>query len=195
MIDDTTKDKLIREIAKSGNVYLSCLKINVDKSTYYRWLQSDKEFSKLARQATRHGRENNCDIARHALMLRVKEKDLGAIKYVLGHMDPTFKMKKNSSVVILHKKDTPHSLTDTPKTFEDLITDYETNGEQRAMDLRARLIEFGKEIPKKPDGTPIELNELLQYEAYIRNWQELKEKEKQEELHKKYVEPGTTVLG
>jgi hypothetical protein len=35
MIDDKTKQKLLDEISNFGNVYLSCLKVGVDKATYY----------------------------------------------------------------------------------------------------------------------------------------------------------------
>lgn len=122
MIDDKTKQKLLKELEKSGNVWSSCLKLNIHRSTYYRWKETDKEFRRLANTMERHGRENMCDIAKHALMLNVKDKKMDAIKYVLSHLDPPFKRKQTSNVVILHKKDIIPNVPQ--KTLEDMLEDY-----------------------------------------------------------------------
>jgi len=172
MIDEATKDKLIVELEKNGNISIACMKIGVNRATYYRWKKEDKNFMKKANQSVKYGRENNCDLGEHALMLKVKAQDLNAIKYLLGHNSPRYKNKQNSNVVIVHKKELPNIIDNGPKTFEDIMTDYETNGEERAKQLLNSLTEYGGQIPNKPDGTPIDLMELLKYEAYIRNWQE-----------------------
>lgn len=99
MIDLETKEKLLKEIEKSGNVSLSCLKVGVDKATFYRWRKDDKQFSKKANEAIKRGRESNCDLAEHALMLKVKDKDLGAIKYQLSNNSPRYKPKIRKVIV------------------------------------------------------------------------------------------------
>ncbi|MDO8604290.1 MAG: hypothetical protein Q7K40_02730 [bacterium] len=114
MIDLKTRQKLIRELEKSGNVYLACLKVGVDKSTFYRWKESDKEFKKDATKAIRIGRENNCDVAEHALMINVKEKKMEAIKYVLSHSSPRYK-PKTRKVVIEHS----NPLKDAQRRFNE----------------------------------------------------------------------------
>ncbi|MFA4999211.1 MAG: hypothetical protein WC519_00535 [Parcubacteria group bacterium] len=176
MIDDKTKNKLLKELEKNGNVFLSCLKIGINRSTYYRWIESDKKFRKLANQALRHGRENNCDIAEHALMLRVKEKDMTAIKYLLDHNDQRYKSKPPSNVAFFYKKDMPPVVKQ--KTMEDILDDYKENYYQKVLELKKDLTMFGGEIPNKPDGTPIKDDELPGYEGYIRDWQKQKKKEK-----------------
>lgn len=103
MIDPKTKQKLIRELEKSGNVYLACLKLGVDRSTYYRWRNESKKFKSLSDKAMRTGRENNCDIAEHALMLNVKDKKMDAIKYVLSHNSTRYKPKIRK-VIIEHSQ-------------------------------------------------------------------------------------------
>lgn len=100
MIDLETKEKLLKEIEKSGNVYLSCMKTGIDKATFYRW-KDDKEFRKKANDAVKRGRENNCEIAEHALMMNVKEKKMDAIKYVLSHQSKIYK-PKTRKVIIEH---------------------------------------------------------------------------------------------
>lgn len=143
MIDDKTKRKFLRELEKSGNVFLSCLKVNIHRSTYYRWKESDKEFRYLANKTERQGRENICDIAKHALMLKVKEKDMRAIEYTLNHLDSSFKAKKTSNVVILHKKDIIPQVPQ--KTLEDLLDD--ENERRQALFNDTADSKFAKDMP------------------------------------------------
>lgn len=170
MIDDQTKQKLLKELEKSGNIWSSCIKLNIHRSTYHRWKKTDKKFRQLANAMERHGRENMCDIAKHALMLNVKDKKMDAIKYALGHLDPQFKRNQTSNVVIVHKKESP--LLNMPvKTLEDLFDDDAERTQQKNLELQKRFTELGKIIPNKLDGNPIELHELIKYEAYIEDYQ------------------------
>lgn len=100
MIDGKTRNKLLEELEKSGNVYLSCLKIGINKATYYRWRENDKTFRKQADKAIRNGRGNMCDVAEHALMMNVKDKKMDAIKYVLSHNSPRYKPKDKRALII-----------------------------------------------------------------------------------------------
>lgn len=102
MIDGETKQKLLQELEKSGNVYLSCMKVGINKSTFYRW-REDKGFWKTANTAIKRGRENNCDVAEHALMMNVKDKKMDAIKYVLAHNSARYKPKIRK-VIIEHSQ-------------------------------------------------------------------------------------------
>ena len=124
MIDDKTKEKLLEEIQKFGNVYLSCLKIGIDKATYYRWKQKSKKFRAKADEAEKIGRENISDVAEHALLQNIKDKNQRAIEYALSHNSEIYKQKRSSSVVIVHKKE--NSTPPLPeKTLEDLLDDEE----------------------------------------------------------------------
>ena len=96
MIDEKTKKKLLKELAKSGNVYITCLKTGVDKATYYRWKKEDKRFHKFATAAERMGRSNKVDVAEHALMIRVNKGDMSAIKYVLSHLSDQYRPKEQN---------------------------------------------------------------------------------------------------
>ncbi len=112
MIDEDTKRKFIKELAKNGNVYVAAMKTGIDRSSHYRWKKEDKDYRKVASQAEKHGRANNCDIAEHALMIKVKEKDINSIKYLLGHNSPRYKPKKRH-VIIEHSR-----LTQAKEEFE-----------------------------------------------------------------------------
>jgi hypothetical protein len=122
MIDDDTKQKFIKELAKSGNVYVASLKAGINRDSHYRWKREDKEYRRIATLAERLGRENNCDVAEHALMVNVKEKKMDAIKYVLSHNSKRYKPKRTSNVVIEHRTGTK-ILPISEKTFEDLLHD------------------------------------------------------------------------
>lgn len=186
MIDEKTKMKLIKELGKEGNVLVSCTRVGIDRSTTYRWAKQDKKFSKEFKEAIRMGRANACDIAEHSLMINVKKGKTEEIKYVLSHNHPQYKPKK-TKVLIEHKKITDISPV-KPMTYEDLIDDYKENGHDRALILKEQLTQYGKKIPNKPDGSPIEIHELYKYQTYIRDWQDCEEKKKREKAmqeHKK----------
>ena len=175
MIHSATKKKLLVELEKNGNVSVACMKVGINRATFYRWREDSKEFMKKSNKVLRYGRENNCDIGEHSLMLKVKAQDLGAIKYLLSHNSPRYKNKQSSNVVIVHKKDLP--VAAPIKTFEDLFDDAVASNHKEASQLHAELTRYGAEIPNKPDGTPISMDELSDYEAYIRNWQKTNGKE------------------
>jgi hypothetical protein len=168
MIDAETKHKLLAEIAKSGNVYLSCIKTGVDKSTYYRWRKEDKGFKKEANLAQRQGRENNCDVAEQSLMLLVKDKKLEAIKYVLSHNSPRYKPKRTNSVVIEHRTASKIPLAPAA-TLEDVLKSMDEGFEKKIDSLKQRFAALGG-IPLKADGSAIEDEELEKYEGYIEEW-------------------------
>lgn len=121
MIDLETKEKLLKEIEKSGNVYLSCMKTGIDKATFYRWRKDDKQFGKKATEAIKRGRENNCEIAEHALMMNVKEKKMDAIKYVLSHQSKIYKPKARK-VIIEHSNTNNSEKAISTKKKEDMRT-------------------------------------------------------------------------
>ena len=120
MIDLETKEKLLKEIEKSGNVYLSCMKTGIDKATFYRW-KDDKEFRKKANEAVKRGRENNCEIAEHALMMNVKDKKMDAIKYVLSHQSKIYK-PKDRKVFLVHSNTNNSEKAISIKKKEDIRT-------------------------------------------------------------------------
>ncbi|TXH06862.1 MAG: hypothetical protein E6Q06_04565 [Candidatus Moraniibacteriota bacterium] len=155
MIDDKTKQKLLKELEKTGNIYLACLKVGIDRSTHYRWLDSDKTFKKQAGQAIRRGKENSCDIAKHALMLKVKDKDMRAIEYLLSHNDPAYKRKQTSNVVIVHKKVNPLPFP-VRKTLEEEFDEYEFVDDCNDYSLDGKRLSQGSVTPKdkeKPDNS------------------------------------------
>jgi hypothetical protein len=169
MIDDEIRLTLLAEIRKSGNVSLSCLKVNIDHATYYRWKKTDKDFRKKAMDAERYGRKNNCDVAEHVLMLLIKSKDLNAVKYYLGHNSQRYKPKMTNAI-IYHKTDRnlPENKKE-PRTLEDLLIDTAKERQKQCLAIKRYYMKMDG-IPPKADGTPISDNELREYEVYIHEW-------------------------
>jgi hypothetical protein len=122
MISGKTKEDLLLEIAKFGNVYLSCLKVGINASTYYRWKEKDELFKEEAEEAERDGRRNICHVAEHALLKNVKEGQQRAIEYTLNHNSEIYKKKETSNVVIVHKKELvkPQDESDTNSDVSEL---------------------------------------------------------------------------
>lgn len=172
MIDGDIKKKLLDEIRKFGNVYLSCLKVGVNRATYYRWRQKDKMFRVKAKEAERLGRENICDVAEHCLMQNVKGKNQRAIEYTLSHNSERYKQKQTSNVIILHKKDMPPP---APKgvSMLDLLSAIK---EDKITEIKEKYEAMGG-IPPKADGSKIEDRELEDYELYIEEWYKNKKME------------------
>ena len=124
MVDKATKKRIIAELEKSGNVYFACAKCGIVRATYYRWRESDKKFKKESDHAIRHGRENICDMAEHALLGKIKERDMNAIKYTLGHNSPYYKSNRDTKVFIQHSR-VQDIRVDKNLTLEDLIDEAE----------------------------------------------------------------------
>ena len=123
MINKEIKEQLIQELGKTGNIYWSCSKIGIDRSTFYRWKNKDKKFQEKVEMAEKMGRENMCDISEHALFENVKAGNQRAIEYALRFNSKKYGRKQSTNVVITHKKE---GLTSDPevKTIEDLFDDY-----------------------------------------------------------------------
>jgi hypothetical protein len=104
MIDDKTKIKLLKELEKTGNIYVACLKVGIGRTTYYRWLADDTGFKTRANKALKYGRANMTDISEHSLVMLIKDKDFPAIKYWLSHNSKIYKPKTTSKVILEHTR-------------------------------------------------------------------------------------------
>lgn len=101
MIDGKIKEKLIEELAKDGNILHSCRRVNIVRSTFYRWMHNDRSFRKDAKRAMREGRDNACDIVEYALLKAAKDGKVEAMKYFLSRNSDRYKPGKNQ-VLIVH---------------------------------------------------------------------------------------------
>ncbi len=119
MIRSKTKKKLLDEIQKFGNVFLSCQKFGIDKATYYRWKEKDEKFKIEAEKAEDMGRENIGEVAEYGLLQNIKEKNQRAIEFALVNVSKKYKRDTTSTVIFMHKKEIIPNIPQ--KTLEDLL--------------------------------------------------------------------------
>ena len=129
MINKEIREQLIQELGKTGNIYWSCSKIGIDRSTFYRWKNKDKKFQEKVEMAEKMGRENICDISEHALFKNVKAGNQRAIEYALRFNSERYVGKQPTNVFITYKKESSTSGQGV-KTIEDLFDEYESRPEK-----------------------------------------------------------------
>ena len=79
------KKTLIQTLKQIPIIEIACRKCNMNRSTYYRWLEDDKDFREEAVHAMSEGEEFISDKSEAQLIALAGEKNLGAIKYWLSH--------------------------------------------------------------------------------------------------------------
>lgn len=156
MIDDRVKQKFLKELEKSGNIGVASARAGIDRSTFYRWKKTDEEFRKKSEEAEISGRENNCDIAEHSLMLNVKDRQQRAIEYLLRHNSPRYRQPRLPSLEI----------------FENAFPGEGLIHYRRAMVIKKKYEDMGG-IPPLPWGSENNYTELERYENYMKEWYEM----------------------
>ena len=78
--------KKYRDPAIMGNITTVCETIDIDRSTYYDWLEKDEGFRALVAEA----KMQMCDTAEEVLYTRGLEKDTTALIYWLKNRHPDF---------------------------------------------------------------------------------------------------------
>ena len=79
------KKTLIQTFKQMPIIEIACRKCGINRSTYYRWMEDDKDFREEAVYATSEGEEFISDKSETQLIALVGEKSIGAIKYWLSH--------------------------------------------------------------------------------------------------------------
>ena len=110
--------KLVEYLEKTPIVESACLKLDISRSTYYRWLESDPEFKKQIEKALDQGRSVVNDVAESHLVSNVKNGNMGAIKFWLGNNNERYK----KSVQIIKQEMSPVSEEIIDKFMEFVFT-------------------------------------------------------------------------
>lgn len=79
------KDKMLKILARSPIVEAACVKANVGRTTFYRWVREDHEYAKAVNAAMDEGREFISDAAESRLIQAIKDGSVPAITYWLKH--------------------------------------------------------------------------------------------------------------
>ena len=76
----------------------ACMKLDIARSTVYRWMNSDADFKSRVEHALENGRDTVNDVAESRLIEKVKNGDMGAVKYWLTNNNGRFKKSQQNSV-------------------------------------------------------------------------------------------------
>ncbi|MES2224203.1 MAG: hypothetical protein V4469_04705 [Patescibacteria group bacterium] len=101
------KDKLLTALEEIPFVDRACRKIGLHRSTFYRWCESDSDFSAKVQKAITLGREALNEIAESMLVKKIKDGDTPAIKFYLQNNSKNY-IAKRSIYVIPPKEDHNH---------------------------------------------------------------------------------------
>jgi len=84
------QDLLLEQLKKTPIVQIACEKINVGRSTYYRWRKEDAEFTQQSDQALLDGSLLVNDMAESQLLSAIRDKNMTAIIFWLKHHHPAY---------------------------------------------------------------------------------------------------------
>ena len=171
---ESDKLKLILALKEIPIVVLACKKVGLDKSTFYRWKNSDKRFAREVSRAMSRGVEYISDIAEAHVIQGVKK---GERNYVLtwlkSHRSP-YKRTEKTTVEIKQKLETTVPKTEKRGRRNVLLPSIPTDipsmspkTEKAMMRAAGKIIEdmfkeerLIKELAKK-GWSGEEINELL----------------------------------
>lgn len=84
------KTLLLENLKKTPIVHIACEKSGVGRATYYRWRKDDKEFCRLADEATAEGEAMITDLSESQLIALIKERKFPAVHLWLRHHHPKY---------------------------------------------------------------------------------------------------------
>lgn len=100
------KEKIISLLEKNPIIGFACKKIDISRSTFYRWQKEDPKFKELSQKAILNGKFEINDFAESQLVNLIKEKNVSAIIYWLKNNDPNYS-EKNRIIKIVYDQLSP----------------------------------------------------------------------------------------
>ncbi|MFA5000770.1 MAG: hypothetical protein WC531_00875 [Candidatus Paceibacterota bacterium] len=87
------RNSFLEELKKVPIVQVACEKMNVSRTSVYRWCDKDKEFKKEMNEALAEGEALVNDMSESQLLSLIKERNFPAISFWLRHRNTRFKDK------------------------------------------------------------------------------------------------------
>lgn len=87
------QDLMLEQLKKTPIVQVACEKIGIGRSTYYRWREENKEFTKQADQALQDGKLLVNDMAESQLISAIRDKNMTATIFWLKYHHPDYATK------------------------------------------------------------------------------------------------------
>lgn len=89
---NTEKEKklLLEQLSKIPIIQISCDKIGIGRTTFYRWKNEDKKFAKAVEEAMNEGKLFINDLSESQVISLIREKNWQAISFWLKHHHPDY---------------------------------------------------------------------------------------------------------
>lgn len=128
---------IIESLERTPIIESVCSKMQIARSTLYRWMEDDEEFRDGVRYALESGRDVVSDVAESHLVNYVRSGNMGALKYWLSNNNERYKKK-----YLLEKNNDGSNQEITPEIvkdafavlFKDLYEDIIYEAEHRPKD-------------------------------------------------------------
>lgn len=99
------KELFIEELKKAPIVQVICERLDVGRTTFYRWKRQDKKFASACDKAISEGNYLISDLAESQLISAIKDKNLSAIIFWLKTHNPIYSSKLEVTGKLEVKKD------------------------------------------------------------------------------------------
>lgn len=128
---------IIESLERTPIIESVCSKMQIARSTLYRWMEEDDEFRDGVKYALESGRDVVSDVAESQLITHVRGGNMGALKYWLSNNNERYKKK-----YLLDANDDGSNQEVTPEIvkdafavlFKDLYEDIIYEAEHRPKD-------------------------------------------------------------
>ena len=102
--------KMVEYLERTPVVESACSKLDISRSTYYRWMESDLDFKKDIEQALEQGRSVVDDVAESHLISGIKDGNMGAVKFWLANNNERY--KKSVQIIKQEMSPVPEEIVD-----------------------------------------------------------------------------------
>ncbi len=99
------KELFIEQLKKTPIIQIVCERLDIGRTTYYRWKRQDVKFAEKCDKAMEEGCALINDIAESQLISAMKDNNLTAIMYWLNHRHETYSPKLEVNNKFDFKKD------------------------------------------------------------------------------------------
>jgi len=127
------KAKLIEELRKTPIVQVAVQRAGIgSRTTYYRWLKTDKKFAEACTEAIEQGSAVINDLAEAQLISAIKDKNMTAVLYWLRMRHPAYAAKIKLDIKHESEELTPEQEAVVKKALRlaNLLPDKEVKGEK-----------------------------------------------------------------
>jgi len=115
---NVNRQLMIEQLRKTPIVQVACEKMNVARSTYYRWREEDPEFAKQADTALVEGVALVNDMAESQLLSAIRDRNISAIFYWLNHRHSAYSNKLEITAKVKNEVMTPEQAELIKKALE-----------------------------------------------------------------------------